>query len=68
MKLVIAKNDREAKYLEDEIFEKFPLAKTVGKQFFANLICKLKKLTKTKEEIIKYCMRKAFKFVNERLK
>ena len=44
-----------------------------GRQFHAQrgssvseiLIDKFKKLKKTKEELIKYCMRKAFKFILE---
>lgn len=48
MELVLSKIDSDPKLLEEEIFQQFYLAKTVGKQFFTTLISKLKKLSKTK--------------------
>lgn len=35
---------------------------------FQTLMTKFKKLKKTKEEMTKFCMRKAFKFVNDEKK
>lgn len=48
-------------YLSEAVGRRFPLAQDLN--VIKVLIDKFSKLKKTKEELIKYCMRKAFKFI-----